>query len=343
MQQQAEHIQSAHCENGVVVNLLRDHGLAFMNEPLAFGIGSGLFYIHLPVLKLNNGPAITFRTMPGAIFKRSCRLLEVDYVSRRFSKPAAAEAYLDKLLEQGRRVGCQVGVFNLSYLPVEYRFHFNAHNIVVLGKEQGIYRISDTVMEAPVTLPAPELLKARYAQGLYAPKGHIYYVDAASRREKLDEALLRKAVQRGIKRNVRDMLYIPGAFAGVSGIKYTGKKIERWREQLGLKKAGRYLGHIVRMQEEIGTGGGGFRFLYAAFLEQAADLLQNDQLTLASEDFSRAGDLWRQSAVLMAGVFKGRHTGQERFNEIAALFYEISDIEKQGFQRLAKVKWKEGK
>ena len=95
MQQQAEHIQSAHCENGVVVNLLRDHGLAFMNEPLAFGIGSGLFYIHLPVLKLNNGPAITFRTMPGAIFKRSCRLLEVDYVSRRLSKPAAAEAYLD--------------------------------------------------------------------------------------------------------------------------------------------------------------------------------------------------------------------------------------------------------
>src|SRR5690554_6160820 len=183
MQQQAEHIQSAHCENGVVVNLLRDHGLAFMNEPLAFGIGSGLFYIHLPVLKLNNGPAITFRTMPGAIFKRSCRLLEVDYVSRRFSKPAAAEAYLDKLLEQGRRVGCQVGVFNLSYLPVEYRFHFNARDVVVLEKEQRSYRISHTVMDDPVTLPRRELLQARDAHRFHAPKEHIYYVEAANGRD----------------------------------------------------------------------------------------------------------------------------------------------------------------
>src|SRR5690554_7913929 len=185
---------------------------------MAFGIGSGLFYIHIPFLKLNNAPALAFRTMPGRIFKQSCNFLGVEYKSRRFSKPQNAEAYLDKLLEQGYDVGCQVGVFNLSYLPVEYRFHFNAHNLVVYGKEQGIYRISDTVMEAPVTLPAPELLKARYAQGLYAPKGHIYYVDAASRREKLDAALLRKAVQRGIKRNVRDMLYIPGPFAGGCGI-----------------------------------------------------------------------------------------------------------------------------
>ena len=37
-----EHRQSAHCENGVVSNLLRFHGLDF-DEPMVFGIGAGLF------------------------------------------------------------------------------------------------------------------------------------------------------------------------------------------------------------------------------------------------------------------------------------------------------------
>ena len=44
-----EHIQTAHCENGVVTSLLRYHGLDFMNEPLTFGIGAGMFYVHLPL------------------------------------------------------------------------------------------------------------------------------------------------------------------------------------------------------------------------------------------------------------------------------------------------------
>ena len=44
------HIQTAHCENGVATGLLRHHGLEFMTEPLMFGLGSGIFYIHIPFL-----------------------------------------------------------------------------------------------------------------------------------------------------------------------------------------------------------------------------------------------------------------------------------------------------
>ena len=63
-----KHIQTAHCENGVAVNLLKEQGMDFLTEPLAFGMGSGIFYIHIPFLKVNGGPAISFRTMPGSIF-----------------------------------------------------------------------------------------------------------------------------------------------------------------------------------------------------------------------------------------------------------------------------------
>ena len=80
-----EHIQAAHCENGVTTSLLRHNGVKKITEPLAFGIGSGLFFIYIPLLKINNGPAIAFRTLPGLIFKRTCKSLGIPVIRKKFS------------------------------------------------------------------------------------------------------------------------------------------------------------------------------------------------------------------------------------------------------------------
>ncbi len=337
MQKEFEHIQSAHCENGVVVKLLKCSGVDFINEPMAFGIGSGLFYIHLPFFKFNKGPAISFRTLPGRIFKQTCKYLNVEYEARKFRNESMAKEYLDNLLEKNIYVGCQVGVFNLSYLPVEYRFHFNAHNIIVYGKNGDKYFVSDTIMENPTELSSQELNKVRFAKGFYAPKGHLYYV---RKNNVIHNDRIKEAIIKGINRNVRDMLYIPGNFGGVSGIKYTGNRIKKWRDKIGIQKAGQYLGHIVRMQEEIGTGGGGFRFIYAAFLQQASEYFENTELIKASDEFTKAGDLWRTSAVKMAGVYRGKTTEQKDFNEISEILYEIYNVEKKAFRKLSKLNLK---
>lgn len=334
MSKDFEHIQSAHCENGVIVKLLKSNGVDFINEPLAFGIGSGLFYIHVPFLKFNNGPAISFRTAPGRIFKQTCRFLNIEYDTKKFRDKIKAQKYLDDLIKENINVGCQVSVFHLSYLPVEYRFHFNAHNLVVFGKEGDKYKVSDTVMENTTEISSEELLKARFAKGFYAPKGHLYYIKNAP---EMTPEIIKKAIIKGIKRNVRDMVKIPGNFAGVSGIKYTAGQIKKWRDKHGLRKSGKYLGQIVRMQEEIGTGGGGFRFIYAAFLQQAAEYFNNEKLNNASDEFTKAGDLWRTSAVKMAGVYRGKTTEQIHFNEIAEVLYEIYNVEKKAFGILAKL------
>ena len=83
------------------------------------------------------------------------------------------------------------------------------------------------------------------------------------------------------------------------------------------------------MQEEIGTGGGGFRFLYAAFLEQAAERLNNDKIIRISEEFTKSGDLWRDSALQMAGIYKGRITSQKDFNDAADIMNEIASVERK--------------
>ncbi len=337
MTKEYKHIQAAHCENGVVTSLMQAIGHDFMNEPLAFGMGSGLFYIHVPFIKINGIPAFAFRTMPGKIFKETCKSLNIKVESKKFSSPDKAKFHLDSLLEANTLVGCQVGVYNLPYFPKEYRFHFNAHNIIIYGKQGDNYLVSDPVMDTTTTISAEDLNTVRFAKGVYAPKGHLYYVKENG---DISKEIIKKGIAKGIKRNVRDMLYIPGGIAGVKGIKYTGKKVRVWRDELGPRKAGKYLGQIIRMQEEIGTGGGGFRFMYAAFLEQAAGYYDNEELRSISDQFTKAGDLWRDNAMLMASALKGRASEQSDYNAISDLMYDISDVEKEAFKRLSKIKFK---
>jgi hypothetical protein len=331
-----QHIQAAHCENGVTTSLLRHNGISKITEPLAFGIGSGLFFVYIPFMKINNGPAIAFRTQPGLIFKRTCKSLGISVARKKFSSKEEANKVLMECLEAGQPVGCQVGVYFLTYFPKEYRFHFNAHNIIVFGREDDQFLISDPVMETATSLTSYELERVRFAKGAFAPKGQLYY---PKERKDVTDDMMRKAIKTGIKRNVRDMLHIPGNIAGIRGIKYTAGKIRKWRDKLGLQKAGSYLAQLVRMQEEIGTGGGGFRFIYGAFLQEAYAYLPMDELPEISKKFTQTGDLWRTAAVQASGIYKGRLGSQDDFNTMSDYLLEIAELEKQAFQSLAKLKW----
>jgi hypothetical protein len=332
-----EHLQSAHCENGVTRSLLKDVGIDQITEPLAFGIGSGLFFCYIPLLKINNGPVIAFRPMPGLIFKRTCKLLGIPVIRKKFGSRQEAEAFLNKCLEAGHPVGCQVGVYYLSYFPKEYRFHFNAHNLIVYGKEGDNYLISDPVMENETTLSSYELERVRFAKGHLAPKGQIYYPQPGA---KITDEQIKKAIVSGIKKNVNEMLNIPIPIAGIRAIKFTGNKIKKWRDKLGLKQAGSYLAQLVRMQEEIGTGGGGFRYIYAAFLQEAYAYHPIDELMNISQTFTESGDLWRTAAVQAAGIYKGRLGSQEDFNTMGDYLLEIAEIETKGFSALKDLKWR---
>src|ERR1700742_4799422 len=324
-----EHYQSAHCESGVTSSLLRESSENKITEPLAFGIGAGLFFCYIPLIKINNGPAIAFRTFPGYIFKRVCNALGIPVVRKKFSSKQEAEKFLLQCLAEGHAVGCQVGVYYLSYFPREYRFHFNAHNLIVFGKEEDNYLISDPVMETPTKLTSYELERVRFAKGALAPKGQIYYPNSKA---VITDEQIKKAIISGIKNNVNQMLRIPGRFAGIRGIKNTGKKIKRWRDKLGLQKAGSYLAQLVRMQEEIGTGGGGFRYIYAAFLQEANAYAEHDELLEISKIFTRSGDLWRDAAVQASGIYKGRLGSQADFDRMGDYLIETAEIEKNAFK-----------
>ncbi|TYB78583.1 BtrH N-terminal domain-containing protein [Bizionia myxarmorum] len=321
------HHQTAHCENGVISNLMKHHGFE-ISEPMAFGIGSGLLFCYIPFLKVNHAPALTYRAMPGFIFKRFAKRVGIQIKREKFKNPEDAKARLDANLENNNPVGLQVGVYNLTYFPDEYRFHFNAHNLIVYGKQNGTYLISDPVMETVTTLTAKDLEKVRFAKGPFAPKGHVYY--PVSFPENLD---LEKAIIKGIKHTCRDML-APMPVLGVKGIRYVAKLIRKWPKKNGVKKANHYLGQVVRMQEEIGTGGGGFRYIFAAFLQESSGILKNPKLAELSKEMTVIGDLWRDFALEASRIYKNRSAQEDAYNKVASQLEIIADEEEAFFKKL---------
>lgn len=325
---QFNHQQSAHCESGVTLGLLKHAGIE-LSEPLIFGIGAGYFFGHLPFVKVSGVPGTTFRIWPGYIFKRVCKELGVKMKVISFSDTEKGMKALDEALGAKIPVGMQTSVFYLSYFPPAYRFHFNGHNLIAYGKEDGEYLISDPVMETVTRLSAADLAKARFAKGFPAPKGRMYF--PVQTKKEID---LQGAIRRGIKKTCWFMLSSPPPFFGVHGIRFLGRKVKKYPVKLEPRKATLFIGNIIRMQEEIGTGGGGFRFLYAAFLQEAAQRLNNPALQEASVEMTSIGDAWRSFAFAAARVMKERSGQLSSFEELGDMLIQLGDREKAFFTRL---------
>lgn len=323
-----EHRHAGHCESGTVAALLRHQGLS-LSEPMVFGIGGGLFFLHIPIIKMGGIPLTSYREAPRAIIKNLAKRLGVRWREHRYRNAEAAMQALDAFLAAGRPVGLQTSVYWLSYFPVDMRFHFNGHNLVAYGKQGDNYLISDPVAERPVTCPAEDLKRARFAKGPFAPRGLTYYPEYVPANPDL-KAATRDAIRATAKR----MTGIPMPFLGVRGIRWMAGKLERWPDKLGPELARKWVSSVVRMQEEIGTGGAGFRFMYAAFLQEASELLANPALAEAARDLTATGDRWRDFAVQGALLVKNRNNDPAHYRKLADLLRECADREQEIFTRL---------
>ncbi|HEY9034037.1 MAG TPA: BtrH N-terminal domain-containing protein [Pseudomonadales bacterium] len=329
MNPEFQHRQAAHCESGVVSALMRHHGLD-ISEPMAMGLSSAMTFAYIPLVKLNGLPLIAYRMPPRHILRGIQKQLGVRFRFRKFRDPALGMQALDNKLAEGSLVGLQGSVFWLPYFPEDMRFHFNAHNLLVYGKQGNDYLISDPIFEHSVTAAAAELQKARFAKGALAAKGLMYWVESMPQQPDLPTA-----IRKSIRQNARVMLKTPLPIIGIRGIRFLAGKVARLDQTLqNPKKIKLYLGHIIRMQEEIGTGGGGFRFIYASFLQEAAAILGDARLLEASRMMTDAGDLWRRFALETTRMCKGKNNLD--LPALAALMNQCADAEAACWQYLAK-------
>jgi hypothetical protein len=325
------HHHSAHCESGVTSALFRDKGVE-ISEPMIFGIGSGIFFGHLPFVKWVGLPISTFRSHPGSVFRKAAKRLGGEFVTKRYRSVQKGMDELRRVLAGGQIVGLTTNIYWLSYFPNRFRFQFNGHNIIILHEIENSFRVSDPVLDHPVDCLTEDLERARFARGPLEPRGFMYYPLSVN-----PHPDLRAACIAGMKDTCNMMLRIPLPIFGIRGMRFLAKRIMKSGEKSGFKEAARQLGNIVRMQEEVGTGGAGFRYMYAAFLQEAADLFGSDKLAELSNDMTAIGDIWREFAVVSARIIKQRGQSDETFAKAGGLMLICAGREKQLFKDLDKV------
>jgi hypothetical protein len=309
--------------------LLRERGTS-LSEAMVFGIGAGLTYAYLPFVKLGGLPLISYRMPPRSIMKGVSKRLGITMQYDTFKTVDAGMRALDAQLAAGRVVGLQTSVFWLPYFPPDMRFHFNAHNLVVYGKRDGTYLISDPVFEHTVECDAESLAKARFVRGALAPNGLLYYP-----RELPASVNLEPAIRKAVRFTSGMMLHTPLPIIGVRGIRLVSRKIAKLKAT-DEKRNKLLLGHIVRMQEEIGTGGAGFRFLYAAFLQEAARITGEGTFEECARELTAAGDVWRDFALTCAKMCKNREPMD--YARLAGMLERCAVLEADVYKRLRAVK-----
>ncbi len=304
-----------------MVTLLKHAGIE-ISEPMVFGLSSAINFAYLPFVKVGGQPLIAYRMPPRFIIRKLCKHLGIKLKEQKFSSEKQGLDALNAVLSAGGIAGLQTSVYWLPYFPESMRFHFNAHNLVVYGRNKEDYFISDPVFESPVSCHQDDLQKARFAKGALAAKGNMYY--PVSIPENID---YQKVIKKSISATCRIVDGLPLPIVGIRGIRFLARKISKLPMAGNDERSSKlFLGHIVRMQEEIGTGGAGFRFMYASFLQESARITNSEILEEASDMMTSTGDLWREFAVNTVKFCKRR--GNVQLDDLSEALKTVADKER---------------
>jgi hypothetical protein len=323
------HNMAAHCESGTLTALLNYKGLE-ITEPMIFGLGSALYFGYLSRTPNLSFPMFILRTKPGKIRKKIAKRTDIKFNTKQFKSQDEAEQELDSLIAKNIPVACKVDFYYMDYVPQWERVHANIHFITIVGKEGDEYIVSDSYYPKLARIHKDNLRKARFAGGYLAPKGFRYYIESVP--EKID---YKKLIPVAIKNTVNNMIGVQPPFIGVRGIRTFAKKLQGWPK---LTRDIDHLSHEVMkinvFLEDQGTGGGGFRFLYATFLRQASEILQNKELEDMSKKMMEIGDGWRNISYFAAKIGKNRDLGVEKLQELGKMIEERADAEEAFYKEM---------
>ena len=325
------HKMGAHCESGTVTAMLNYGGME-ISEPMVFGIASGIFFGYF------KGPRFSFptfivRNKPGQIRKNISKRLGVKYHSVRFKDPKRGEEELERLIEQNIPVAVQTDFFYLDYIPDWGRVHINVHFIIIVGKKGSKYIVSDSYFPKLVELDRDSLMKGRFAGGTMAPKGFLFHPTYIP--ESFD---YENAIKVGIKKAAYNMLKIPIPFLGIKGIRKFADKVVDWPK---FARDNEHLSHEIMkiniLLEDQGTGGAGFRFIYATFLREASEKINHPGLFEMSQRMMEIGDGWREISLFAARIGKNRDLGKDRLKELGDIIRKRADVEELFFKDISKM------
>ncbi len=281
-----------HCQTTALKSVLDYHGL-HLSEEMLLGLGGGVGFIYW-YMKLMPSPFIGTRYGKVEEFLLStCKRIGADATIFQTTSVEKGYQELKKILREGEPVYVFVDMPYLPYLALPEMAHFGGHAVVVFGldeQENKVY-ISDRGKKG-VTVTIEDFKKARGSKFPPFP--------AKNKILKIKYPLKIKNLEEGIREAIREcytnMLQPPIKNIGLAGIKKWAGIVPRWPEQFqGLNLLGCLFNTFIYI-EIGGTGGSAFRPMYAKFLDEASEILSEDNLKEVAERFRDSGKIWSEIA-----------------------------------------------
>jgi hypothetical protein len=195
------------------------------------------------------------------------------------------------------------------------------------------YVVLDSNTTQRVTISYKDLVKVRFAKGgTYPLMGQMYWVESVPPKLPDLSLLILKSINKTCKEMISQPCFIP--WLGTRGILYLAKRIRVWDNTMERREVILNLSQVIRMLEEIGTGGAGFRFIYGAFLQEAAEITGIAEFNDYSKRITGIGDKWREFAFKGARIIKKRISETYTFDHLSNILEEIGHQEYQFFHEL---------
>ncbi len=283
-----------HCETTALKRVLDYHGLS-LSEEMLLGLGGGIGFIYWHIKRMP-APFIGSRSGKSTKFAINlCRRIGAEVIIMETASAKKGYSELKALLSAREPTVTYGDMAYLPYFAMPEVAHFGGHVFVVFGldEEANEVHIYDR-SKNPITVSIDDLARARGSKFPPFPPRH--------RLLKIRYPPRLKDLELGIRESIREccqgMLKPPITNLGLKGMEKWSKFVVKWPKQfMGLNLLGALMNGFIYI-ETGGTGGSAFRLMYAKFLEETSQVINQPAL-------KEVAKLMRQSAIVWSQIASG--------------------------------------
>jgi hypothetical protein len=280
------HHPGRHCASTGLCNLVNFHSIRW-SEAMCFGLGAGLGIWYLDLAGISPSRLVHVRS--SDIEEQFFRRIGYPFAWEVFEEPYESEQALRALLDRGLPAIVRTDIYYLPYY--NSGTHFPGHVITVWGydEDKEIFVVTDTERTDALEVAFEDMRRSRYNKdGFFEMQGNMFAPESLSLPDDFP-----KAIREAIVFNSSVILDNSNYFQGIAGLEKWQKEIEHWGDLDDWQWAARFTYQVI---EKRGTGGGGFRFMYADFLKEAQSYEPQISSLGLAEQMREVGLAWQDLA-----------------------------------------------
>jgi hypothetical protein len=277
------HVSGKHCSSTAIADLVRFHHFDW-SEEFCFGVGGGLGITYLKTP--SSSPTRLLHTRSLGYEKRFFNAIGVDGFSwLSADTEEESEQQLLCALNEGRPALLLSDIFYLHYFNSSS--HFPGHGIMVWGydKNNKAFFVTDTERKHIECVPFADMRKARVSKtppficngDFFAPQHLTKPTD------------LQTLCKLAIRENAVRLLDSTDHSSGLSALDTLINDLDNWSESDDWQWNCRFAYQTI---EKRGTGGSGFRKMYAQFLSEASQHVDSIKTLMLESKMIECAECW---------------------------------------------------